>query len=96
MIKLGPAISFACVLMLASPAFSAVPADSDTTPVPMCNEMPATAVIDGMSAGDAKTICRVMGLLDGVRVQDVRTFSKAAFALAQEGYGVKSPAIVTP
>jgi hypothetical protein len=35
MMKLGPAISLAGVLMLASPAFSAiVPADSDTTPVP--------------------------------------------------------------
>jgi hypothetical protein len=86
MMMTAPTISFAFVFTLTSPALSGVPADSDSTRVTMCSQMQAAAVIDAMSEGDAKTICRGMGLLDGVRVQDIRTFSKAALVLAHEGY----------
>jgi hypothetical protein len=60
--------------------------DSDTTPVPMCADTPVSAVIEAMSKSDALTICHAMGLLDGFRVKDIRTFSKAVVVLSHEGY----------
>ncbi|HEY5205002.1 MAG TPA: hypothetical protein VIJ63_10425 [Roseiarcus sp.] len=74
------------LILTASPAFGGSLADSDSTPVPMCDQMSGSAVFEGISADDAKAVCRAMGLLDGVRVEDIRTFSKAAFVLAREGY----------
>jgi hypothetical protein len=78
-------ISLALFAMLTFPAL-ADDADSDTTPVPMCTNTPATAVIEAVSKSDASMICRAMGLLDGVRVKDIRTFSKAVVVLSHEGY----------
>ena len=60
--------------------------DDDITPTPMCDQMPSSAVISALTAAEAFRICKEMGLLDGVRVKDIRTFSKAAVVLSHEGY----------
>lgn len=78
-------------IVLALAAFAPIRAvadegDNDLTPVPMCDAMPASAVISALPSADALRICRAMGLLDGVRVKDIRAFSKAAVVLSHEGY----------
>jgi hypothetical protein len=78
-------IAMALFAMLSFPAL-ADDADSDTTPVPMCTNTPVSAVIEAESKADASMICRAMGLLDGVRVKDIRTFSKAVVVLSRAGY----------
>jgi hypothetical protein len=60
-------------------------ADSDATPVPICDNMPVAATIEVMSKSEAEGICRAMGLLEGVRVKDIRAFSKASALLSSKG-----------
>jgi hypothetical protein len=60
--------------------------DNDATPAPMCGRMPDAAIIKAISSADAQTVCRAMRMLDGVRVKDIRNFSKAALVLNHEGY----------
>lgn len=82
------AIAAAAFMALASPSLAVTdaPEDRDATPSPVCDQMPAAAVISVMSTADAGRVCRAMGLLDGVRVKDIRTFSKAVVVLSHEGY----------
>ena len=61
-------------------------ADSDATPVQICDNMPAAATIEVMSQSEAEGLCRAMGLLEGVRVKDIRAFSKASALLSRKGY----------
>jgi len=75
---------FVCILT--APAWAVDDADNDPTPVPICSDMPASGAIAAISVDDAKRICRAMNLLPGVRLKDIRTFSKAAVVLAHEGY----------
>jgi hypothetical protein len=84
---------FRCILVSAiilsvvgCPPALAIDADSDTTPVLIYNRLPDTAGIEVLSKSDALSICRAMGLLDGVRVEDIRAFSKCAAVLSHEGY----------
>jgi hypothetical protein len=82
-------IAVAIALTSVVPARAAnadVPADHDATPVPFCNQMPASAVIEVFSKTEAEGICHAMGLLDGVRVEDIREFSKASYVLSRWGY----------
>jgi hypothetical protein len=74
-----------CALAFSTPVRADPTADNDTTPVHMCGSTPAAAVLDNLSASDTKSICRAMGLLDGVRVGDIRAFSKAFVVLSHEG-----------
>ena len=75
----------AAALALAVP--HAARADSGAPPpIIACSGLTADAKINAISMSDAKTICRAMNLLDGVRVEDVRTFSKAYVVLSNEGY----------
>jgi hypothetical protein len=60
-------------------------ADSDATPVPICDNMPVAATIEVMSKSEAEGICRAMGPLEGVRVKDIRAFSKASALLGSKG-----------
>ena len=64
----------------------ASPADDDVTLVPICTNMPAPAVINAINKADAVRICNAMNTLRGVRVKDIRTFSKSAVALSVAGY----------
>jgi hypothetical protein len=60
--------------------------DEDVTPVPICNDMPASAVISLLSGIEAKRVCRAMGLLVDVRVKDIREFSKSYVVLRANEY----------
>jgi hypothetical protein len=60
--------------------------DHDITPVPVCGQLPSSAVLPIISISESQRICRAMGVLDGVRLQDIRNFSKAVVVLKHEGY----------
>ena len=81
----GNAFAIAAVMAaLAGPAQAGAPED-DATPVRSCSTLPPTAVVNGLAEADAKTICRSMALLDGMRVKDVRAFEVAFIILRREG-----------
>jgi hypothetical protein len=71
---------------LSAAARADVPEDHDATPAPYCNQLPASAVIGVYSKTEVEGICRAMGLLDGVRVEDIREFSQASYVLGRWGY----------
>src|SRR5271166_3371598 len=77
-------MSFRSVVVAAT-IFAAAGAIAPTR-APMCDRMPESAVIEALSRSDSLTVCRAMALLDGVRVMDIRTFSKGVVVLSHEGY----------
>ena len=74
------------LILLTSAANAESPDDQDITPVPICGQMPKSAIISVLNDSDVQRICRAMGLLDGVRVKDIRNFSKAVIVIRHEGY----------
>jgi len=59
----------------------------DFTPVPKCEDISYSASISVFSKQDAVGLCRSMErVLDGVRVEDIRTFEKVAYILSRSGY----------
>jgi hypothetical protein len=73
-----------CAAFIATTSVAQVDPDHDTTPAPICGRMPDVAIIKAISSADAQIVCRAMRVLDGVRVKDIRNFSKAALVLNQK------------
>jgi hypothetical protein len=76
---------FALAIAMSAPAM----ADDakDFTPVPKCEDISFSASISVFSKADAVGHCRAMEkVLEGVRVQDIRTFETAAYVLSRKGY----------
>jgi len=65
----------------------AAEAAPDKTPVTQCDSLPPSAAIEVFSRSDAIALCRqVLRVLEGVSVDDVRTFEKAAYLFSRYGY----------
>ena len=79
-------ISAIAAISLSGIAAAETAADSDGTPVPVCSQMPDSAAFGSMSRDQLMQVCRAIGLLDGVRVKDIRDFALGAQILRHEGY----------
>jgi hypothetical protein len=67
-----------------APAAEAAP---DQTLVTQCDSLSATASIEVFSRSDAIPLCgQVLRVLEGVTVDDLRTFEKAAYLFSRYGY----------
>jgi hypothetical protein len=61
--------------------------DEDQTPVELCENLPASASIDQLSAAETLAVCsELTRILVGVTIADLRTFSKVVFLLSAHGY----------
>jgi hypothetical protein len=59
----------------------------DQTPITQCEELPSSASIEVFSRSETTAICReVLRILEGVTVDDLRSFEKAAYVLSAKGY----------
>jgi hypothetical protein len=68
----------------------------DQTPVTDCDSLSATAPIEVFSRSDAIPLCRqVLRVLEGVTVDDLRTFEKAAYLFSRYGYEAGNYAQIT-
>jgi hypothetical protein len=75
--------------LLAAIPFAAHAAETapDKTPVTQCDTLPPSAAIEVFSRSDAIPLCRqVLRVLEGVTVDDLRTFEKAAYLFSAKGY----------
>jgi len=76
-------------LLLAVVAFGARAADAppDKTPVTQCDSLPPSAAIGVFGRSDTIPVCRqVLRVLEGVSVDDLLTFEKAAYLFSRYGY----------
>jgi hypothetical protein len=83
--------AFLATAWLASIALYCTPSRADDaedfTPVAKCEDISFSASISVFSKADAVGHCRSMEkVLEGVRVQDIRTFETVAYVLSRNGY----------
>ena len=68
----------------------------DQTPVTHCDNLSPTISIEVFSKSDAIPLCReVLRILEGVTVDDLQTFEKAAYLFSRYGYETGNYAQIT-
>ena len=91
-------MKLATAFLLAAAPFAAHAAETapDKTPVTQCDSLPPSAAIEVFSRSDAIPLCRqVLRVLEGVTVDDLRTFEKAAYLFSRYGYEAGDYARIT-
>ena len=80
-------ISIVFLLMAMPFAAHAAETAPNKTPVTQCDSLPPSAAIEVFSRSDAIPLCRkVLRVLEGVTVDDLRTFENAAYPFSRYGY----------
>jgi len=77
------------VFLLVAVSFAARAAETaaDQTPVTQCDGLPLTVSIEVFSKSDTVSLCRqALRVLEGVTVDDLRTFETAAYLFSAKGY----------
>ncbi len=88
-----PAAFLLAIIPFAAHAAETMP---DKTPVTQCDSLPPSAAIEVFSRSDAIPVCRqVLRVLEGVTVDDLRTFEKAAYLFSRYGYEARDYAQIT-
>ena len=77
----------ACTLAFFAASAHAAETAPDQTPITQCDSLPPSAAIEVFSRSDAIPLCRqVLRVLEGVTVDDLRTFEMATYLFSAKGY----------
>lgn len=89
--RMAAVLMFFMVLSCAPAQASDDPADKDPTPIENCANLPPSASIDVFSWRETEVVCkRILRVVDGLRISDIRYFEKGAWVLAHNDCGPSS------